>query len=206
MSRAHAQLIKGKLIDLHPTQITVVKAEVALKRQAWEALSKKARADTLESHWFPTILGPNDRYYIVDHHHFGLALHEEGVKNVWLMVLKDLSWLDQKVFWNMMHHHQWTHPYDGDGIRRDFDDIPRHIEKLQDDPYRSLAGEVRCAGGYAKDVTPFSEFLWADFFRPRIAVDRIQEDFGKALTKGIKLERSQEARYLPGWSGVFESK
>ncbi|HSY29096.1 MAG TPA: ParB-like protein [Burkholderiaceae bacterium] len=206
MSRAHAQLIKGKLTDLHPTQITVGKTEVALKRQAWEALGKKARADTLESHWFPTILGPNNRHYIVDHHHFGLALHEEGVKNVWLMVLKDLSWLDPNVFWNMMHHHQWTHPYDCDGIRRDFDDIPGHIDELQDDPYRSLAGEVRCAGGYAKDVTPFSEFLWADFFRTRITIDRIQDNFDKALAKGIKLARSQEARYLPGWSGVFESK
>src|SRR5436305_4773273 len=30
-----------------------------------------------------------------------------------------------------------------------------------DDPYRSLAGEVRRAGGYAKEATPFSEFLWA---------------------------------------------
>lgn len=206
MSHARAQLVHGKLSELHPTQITVGKAEVLLKRKSWEGLGKKERSGMLESHWFPTVIGPNDQHYIVDHHHFGLALLEEGVKKVWLMVLKDLSWLDQGTFWNVMNHHQWVHPYDSDGAPRDFDAIPRHIEKLQDDPYRSLAGEVRCAGGYAKDVTPFSEFLWADFFRPRIAVDRIENQFHKAVTKGIKLARTQEARYLPGWSGVFESK
>jgi hypothetical protein len=206
MSRARAQLVKGKLIHLHPTQITVGKAEVERKRSMWQSLGKKERAAALESHWFPTILGPNDRHYIVDHHHFGLALLEEGVKNVWLMVLKDLSWVEQGVFWNVMSHHQWTHPYDGTGARRDYDLIPNHIEKLLDDPYRSLAGEVRCAGGYAKDVTPFSEFLWADFFRSRIAVELIENDLHKSITKGVKLARTQEARYLPGWSGVFESK
>lgn len=206
MTHTHPQLMRAKLSELHPTQITVGKAEVARKRKHWEKLGKKERAAALESHWFPTILGPNGRKYIVDHHHFGLALLEEGVKEVWLMILKDLSWLDEKLFWNVMHHHQWTHPYDGDGLRCNFDVIPRRIDKLQDDPYRSLAGEVRGAGGYAKDTTPFSEFLWADFFRPRVTVEIINENFDKALTKGIKLARSQEARYLPGWSGLVEVK
>lgn len=206
MSRPRAQLIRGKLAELHPTQITVGKEEVERKRKAWCDLGKKARAASLESHWLPAIIGPNERYYIVDHHHFGLALLEEGVKNVWLMVLKDLSWLEQRVFWNVMSHHQWVHPYDVEGVRRDFDAIPKHIGKLQDDPYRSLAGEVRCAGGFAKDATPFSEFLWADYFRARVAAEHIAQDFQKALAKGLKLARSQEARYLPGWSGAFESK
>jgi len=39
---------------------------------------------------------------------------------------------------------------------------------LADDPYRSVAGELRRQGGFAKDTTPFSEFLWADFLRRRI--------------------------------------
>jgi hypothetical protein len=198
--------LRAKLSDLHPTQITVGKAEVARKRKHWESMEKKERAAALESHWFPTILGPNGKKYIVDHHHFGLALLEEGVKEVWLMILKDLSWLDETLFWNVMHHHQWTHPYDGDGQRCDFTQIPRRIDKLKDDPYRSLAGEVRSAGGYAKDTTPFSEFLWADFFRTRISTEAIGRNFDKALAKGIKLARSPEARYLPGWSGNTEAK
>jgi hypothetical protein len=42
------------------------------------------------------------------------------------------------------------------------------MAKLIDDPFRSLAGELRRAGGFAKDTTPFSEFLWADFLRRRV--------------------------------------
>ena len=44
-------------------------------------------------------------------------------------------------------------------------DIPKSIDALIDDPFRSLAGGLRRVGGFAKDTTPFSEFLWADFLR-----------------------------------------
>ncbi|MGZ5819817.1 MAG: ParB-like protein [Burkholderiaceae bacterium] len=206
MLHARPQLISAKLEKLHPTQITVGKLEVALKRKQWSELGKKARTDALASHWFPAILGPEARYYIVDHHHFGLALLEEGVKNVSLMLQKDLSWLDPLKFWTVMDHNQWVHPYDNNGVRHDFMSVPKHLEHLQDDPYRSLAGELRRAGGYAKDVTPFSEFLWADFFRPRIPSEIIHDDFNKALAKAMKLARRQEARYLPGWVGVIDAR
>ena len=49
-----------------------------------------------------------------------------------------------------------------------YGDIPKSIEDMADDPFRSLAGALRRKGGYAKDTTPFSEFLWADFLRRRI--------------------------------------
>ncbi|XYC96386.1 ParB-like protein [Pseudomonas sp. NMS19W] len=92
-------------------------------------------------------------------------------------------------------------PYDGRGVRRTFEAIPKSIADLQDDPYRSLAGRLRRAGGYAKDATPYSEFLWADFFRSRIASDQINDLSPKLQTKAMNLARSQEARYLPGWVG-----
>ncbi len=203
MTSAKPQLVKARLNKLLPTQITVGMAEVALKRAHWASLGRKARAAALADHWFPGIIGPEGRHYIVDHHHFGLALHQEGVKSVSLMILKDLSWLEPLHFWHVMDHHQWVHPYDSEGVRRDFSAIPRHLSGLHDDPYRSLAGELRSAGGYAKDVTPFSEFLWADFLRSRIAPASLQKNFPKALAQAMKLARSQQARYLPGWSGVL---
>ncbi len=201
MLHPHPQLINAQLAQLHPTQITVGKMEVALKRKEWGALGKKSRSAALASHWFPAISGPENKYYIVDHHHFGLALLEEEVKTVSLMLLKDLSWLEPSRFWSVMDHHQWVHPYDSQGVRRDFHAVPLHLTHLQDDPYRSLAGEVRRAGGFAKDVTPFSEFLWADFFRNIIDLGLLERDFGKALTKAKKLAGAQDARYLPGWCG-----
>jgi len=205
MTHPQPQLIPAKLDKLHPTQITVGKMEVVQKRKQWGALGKKARSTALTSHWFPAIAGPQNTYYIVDHHHFGLALIEEEVKSVSLLLLKDLSWLSPSAFWSVMEYHQWVHPYDSDGVRRDFDAVPGHLTQLHDDPYRSLAGEVRRGGGFAKDVTPFSEFLWADFFRSRIHRSLIEQEFSRALTTAKKMARRQEARYLPGWCGVIDT-
>jgi hypothetical protein len=195
-------LVTAKIDSLRPTQITVGYREVQTKRRHWETLGKKERARVIDRHWFPAVLGPQDDYFIVDHHHLGLALHEEGEDEARIMQIKDLSWLDAESFWRMMEHNQWVHPYDADGKRRDYGDLPKTLTQLADDPYRSLAGEIRIAGGYAKDATPFSEFLWADYLRPRIKRNLIVKDFDKALHDALALAHAQDARYLPGWSGV----
>lgn len=201
MERAQPRLQRVDLERLHPTQITVGLREVSLKRKEWKKLGRKSRQQMLESHWFPGVSGPDGRHYIVDHHHLGLALLKEEVAQVPLLVLRDLSFLDERSFWRVMEHHQWVHPYDANGQRHEFAALPHHLTRLQDDPYRSLAGELRHIGGYAKDTTPFSEFLWADFLRTRIARSLVEDDFERALQRAFKLARSQDARYLPGWSG-----
>jgi hypothetical protein len=126
---------------------------------------------------------------------------KEGVEEVMVSVLARLDDLPKKRFMAFMDAHNWLHPYDEDGKRREFSDLPRHIRDLVDDPYRSLAGEVRRAGGYAKSPTPYTEFLWADFFRDRIKSGKLESDFGDALSHALPLARSQEARHLPGWAG-----
>ncbi len=73
---------------------------------------------------------------------------------------------------------------------------------LKDDPFRSLAGELRRMGGFAKDTTPFSEFIWADFLRRRINRNVAKDDFDRALEQGMKLAKSAQANYLPGWCGA----
>ncbi|WP_144162333.1 ParB-like protein [Paraburkholderia sp. BCC1885] len=198
-------LIPAKLTALRPTQMTVGYREVALKRAHWKTLDKKQRAAAIDAHSFPAVLGPESRYYIVDHHHLGRALLEEGVKEVKVMVLKDLSWLDHTIFWRMMEHNQWVHPFGADGSRYDYEHLPKVVTEMSDDPYRSLAGELRNAGGYAKDATPFSEFLWADFLRPRVSASKIAKNFAKALEQAKTLAHTPEARYLPGWSGVIKA-
>jgi hypothetical protein len=75
------------------------------------------------------------------------------------------------------------------------------ISGLKDDPYRSIAGELRRMGGFAKDTTPFSEFMWADFMRRRLSKSAVEEDFDKALERAMELAKSEEASYLPGWCG-----
>src|SRR6267143_2087071 len=89
----------------------------------------------------------------------------------------------------------------GPGERRHFKDLPRSVTELKDDPFRSLAGELRRVGGFAKDTTPFSEFLWADFLRRKMSRKSVEANFEKALEKALALAKSKDAVYLPGWCG-----
>ena len=65
---------------------------------------------------------------------------------------------------------------------------------------------MRNIGGFAKDSTPFSEFVWADFFRRRIEVKQLEDHFEEALAKALELARSPEADYLPGWCAAHTKK
>jgi len=200
MHPLHHHVIKANLNEIRPTQVSIGYVEVIKKRAEWKKLSKKQRASLLDEHWFPSIIGPKNQYYIIDHHHLGMALHQEQQIEVNLTVLKDLSWLDKNTFWRVMEFHQWVHPYDERGQRVAFTDIPTSVAKLKDDPYRSLAGLVRDEGGFAKDLTPFSEFLWADFFRTKISKKAIS-NLNESLSNAIKFAKTKEASYLPGWAG-----
>lgn len=194
-------LASVRLARLRPTQLTVGYLEVTLKARDWARLPKKRRKAELDSHVFPAVIGPGGAYYIVDHHHLGIALIEAGVRDGCVAVLDDLSWLEPAVFWRTMEFRAWSHPYDRRGRRREYREMPRRLRDLEDDPYRSLAGLVRRAGGYAKDQAPFVEFLWADFFRPRVSARLIRRQAARATRLGLRLARSGDARYLPGWSG-----
>jgi hypothetical protein len=190
--------------DLRPTQITVGIREVNEKRKRWRELAAKAGGQFLGKHMIPVVLGPKGRNYVIDHHHLARALHEEGVKQVAVTHIANLSELDQDAFWRVMDNRSWMHPFDSRGERRAYKDIPKSVADLVDDPFRSLAGELRRAGGFAKDTTPFSEFLWADFLRRRMKRKSVERDFPLAIKKAKKLAKSKDAGYLPGWSGPVE--
>jgi len=189
------------IADLRPTQITVGMREVRAKQKGWREKKGKKGREFLGKHMIPVILGPGDRHYVIDHHHLARALHEEGVKNVLVTVVANLNMVDRDTFWTVLDNRSWMHPFDDKGRRRDYKDIPKSVRDLVDDPFRSLAGELRRAGGFAKDTTPFSEFLWADFLRRRIKRKLVEHDFDRAIITAMKFAKSQEAIFLPGWCG-----
>ena len=190
-----------KIADLHPTQITVGMREVKAKRRRWREEGGKKGAEFLGKHMIPVVLGPKDRHYVIDHHHLARALHDEGVKNVLVTVVANLNKLERDAFWFVLDNRSWMHPFDAEGRRRHYANIPKSVSDLVDDPFRSLAGELRRAGGFAKDTTPFSEFLWADFLRRRIKRKAIESNFSHALENALQLAKSKDANYLPGWCG-----
>jgi len=189
------------ITDLRPTQITVGMREVSEKRKRWREMKTKKGEKFLGNHMIPVILGPKDRHYVIDHHHLALALYKEGVKDVLVSVTSNLSMLEADAFWFVLDSRNWMHPFNDEGRRCSYTDIPKSVNKLKDDPFRSLAGELRRAGGFAKDTTVFSEFLWADFLRRRIKRKLVENDFDLALEAALKLAKSQDAVYLPGWCG-----
>jgi hypothetical protein len=192
------------IASLRPTQISVGMEEVKEKRKRLRERGPRKIGNFLGDHMIPVILGPKQRHYVIDHHHLALSLRKEGVEKVLVTVVADLSELQPDDFWLVLDHHSWVHPYDENGRRRDFSKIPKSIDQLKDDPFRSLAGEVRRAGGFAKETTPFSEFLWADFFRRRMDRKAVEKHFRTAIKEALKLAKTLEARYLPGWSGPVD--
>ena len=194
------------ILSLRPTQMTVGMREVKEKRKRlreyWKAhKSKKKQGEFLGRHTIPVVLGPDKCNYVVDHHHLARALHDEGIEDILVTVIGDLTMVERDAFWGVMDNKRWAYPYDAKGERRHFKDLPKSIADLKDDPFRSLAGELRRSGGFAKDTTPFSEFLWADFLRRQISRESVEANFAKAMEKSLALARSKQAVYLPGWCG-----
>lgn len=188
-----------EIANLFPTQMTVGRREVEFKRNRLREKNRDEAANYLKTHQIPVILGPGTCHYIIDRHHLLIALQEEGVREVPILIVANMSDLFFDEFWTTLENRHWTHPFDAEGRRCSYDDMPATVDDLIDDPFRSLAGAVKRAGGYAKDKSPFSEFRWADFLRFRIARELIERDFDLTLALAMKLAQTTEAATLPGW-------
>lgn len=192
-------------IDLvRPCQGAVGMREVATKRMEIEALRR--RPDKLERYLakeaLPVVKGSGGGLFLTDHHHLGRALWDAGFREVHVRIIADLSMHPPLSFWAEMDERGWVHAYDGEGRFIGPERLPRHLSELTDDPYRSLAGAVRRAGGYDKSSVPFAEFRWADFLRARIARSLVSTNFDAALRQALRLAGSPEARDLPGYIGL----
>jgi hypothetical protein len=187
--------------DLRPTQITI-----GLRDAQMRAAKIKARVDAdsgkvVRKTVIPVVSGPKNNYYVIDHHHLSRASLLAGLTQVSVVVVLNLGRLDKDAFWVFMDNRGLVHPYDENGKRCDYTEIPKSIEDLRDDPFRSLAGALRRKGGYAKDTTPFSEFLWADHLRRQLNKKDVVKDFEGAVKTALVLAKKTEADHLPGWCG-----
>ena len=192
-------LVPVPILELRPTQMTVGLREVAQKRAEIRDLGDEHWPDYLGHHAIPVVIGPKQRHYILDNHHLTLALHLEGLTQVLVTPTADLGKLTKPMFWRYMDSRNWLHPFDADGVRQPYDAIPKSIDGMIDDPYRSLSGALRDAGGYAKDATPYSEFIWADYLRVVVPANKLKSDFPAAVADALRLAKSRDADYLPGW-------
>ena len=199
MTSPPAKPERALLIDLYPTQMTVGLREVAQKRLRWRCRLQKVGRGGSPSVVAPVVRGPAGVLYLIDRHHLVRALKEEGVRDVLIRPIADFTALQTDEFWRALDKRGWCHPYDAEGRRRRYTDIPSAVSALQDDPYRSLASALRRAGGFAKKSAPFSEFAWADYLRRHVPHDAIATGFECALGQALLLAGTPAARDLPGW-------
>ena len=192
------------LSRLRPTQLTVGMLEVKLKRRRLRELEKRPAelVDFILETPIRVVLGPADKAYVIDHHHLGLALLTEDFQSAPMEIEEDLSHLSNRSFWEAMQAHQFLHLFNAKGKPKPLRSLPKTLKRLKDDPYRSLAGFVRAAGGFAKCETPFAEFCWADFFRERIDKKSLTDNFNKTVKKCIRLASHPDAADLPGFLGA----
>jgi hypothetical protein len=178
------KLHECRIAELRPTQLTVGMTEVRDKQHHLEQLGHHDRRRYLEDHAIPAVFGPGGGLHITDHHHLARALWEARIDSGLFVIEADFTELHPQAFWVEMKARQWVHPIDAQGRPHDVDALPKRVKELVDDPYRSLAGYVRDAGGYVKTPTAFAEFLWADFFRKRIEIAPGREGFEAAVPCG----------------------
>ena len=189
-----------KVLDLHPTQHAIGMREVMNRKKKLEDMNGSDLKDYLKSRPVPVAIGPHEIPYMTDHHHLTRALWQAGIKKAYIEVQQDWSSLSAPAFWKKMEEKSWVYPRDQFGAGpHTHEFLPPTVMSLADDPYRDLSREVERAGGYEDTNIFCAEFLWADYFRSRIPVLKVRNDFDRSVEKALTLVHLPEAKALPGF-------
>jgi len=137
---------------------------------------------------------------VIDHHHLARALHDEEVKKVLVTVVANLQRLEPDPFWFVLDNRSWMHPFDDEGRRHGYEDIPKSVKDLVDDPFRHSPANCGASAGSLRHEA-VHRIPVGDFLRRRMKRKMVETDFDRALEQALKLAKSQDADYLPGWCG-----
>lgn len=189
---------------LRPTQMAVGMRSVTHKRSKLDGVigRRKQIEKLLSKRPIPVVRGPGRELFVIDHHHFGLALWQAQIDKAYIRVVDDLAHIPQAAFWRRMEAAGRLYPFDENGQRVEPWSLPPWLHSLRHDVYRDLAWEVREAGGFRKVATPYAEFRWADFLRDRISLPAIRRDYEAARASALRLCRTKAAAGLPGFAGA----
>ncbi|MDB5985308.1 MAG: hypothetical protein JWR16_361 [Nevskia sp.] len=199
-------LLKVAIEDLRPTQMTVGMLEVAEKSAELDKEPKEKRHEYLDAHPVPVVRGPGGGLYLIDHHHLVRALFDSGFHHAVCAIVADLSAATLSEFWTKMERQHWVYPYDAQGKLRGYTALPKTVAGLTDDPYRSLAGAIRKAGGYRKTTPPFAEFQWANFLRSKIELGSGRKAIAEAVDAAVVIAHTDAASKLPGFIAASATK
>lgn len=162
------------LRTLKPLQGAVGLGEVAKKTKDIRDNPTKEKND-LANDPIKVVRGPNQDFYVIDHHHGARAWLDAGYTMGTCKYVEAVHTLDASKFWAEMGERKWLRLVDQNGAPIANTALPQTLGQEPDDPYRTLAWMLRKADGYCRSQMkpsppPFAEFIWADRMRahPRL--------------------------------------
>ena len=111
---------------LRPTKMAVGIRAVTCKRRKLELRATKRRPlkKIAQSRLIPAIRGPGREVFMIDNHHFALALWQASQHQVNVGILDDFSHLPPALFWQQMEANGWLYSYDEQSCRIDPSRLP----------------------------------------------------------------------------------
>jgi hypothetical protein len=160
----------------------------------------------LEEDPIKVIRGPGNELYLADHHHGADAWRLAGKPIALCQIGKGPAFTTDAEFWSGLERDRLVRLADADGRPVTPVQLPQSLERMPDDPYRSLACLVRKNGGFCRSEMKqkeFAEFVWADWLRkqPELPAAAVRASAEKALPKALELVRSPAAKEIDGYVG-----
>jgi hypothetical protein len=191
------------LTSLRPLQGAVGMVEVQHKADKIKKNLGKEE-DKLAADPIKVVRGPGGQLFVTDHHHGARAWLLAGYPSGVCSIERDLSSADPEKFWSQLKDLKKVHLENKDGLAIVPDALPKSLEQLPDDPYRSLAWMVRKDDGFCRErmeQKEFAEFIWADFMRDKFPAAEVAAAPQKLRKAAVELARSPAAAGLPGYVG-----
>ena len=160
--------------NIRPTQFNVgaIRAQQRIKRIE-RAYAEDDFYNYINNRPAPVVVGSDGGLYIYDRHHLSYGIYHADIseesKVVLIEVKRSFESLDEQSFRDYMKKNSRVYLYDK-GLQRSFDHLPRYINKLGDDVYRSFIWLAISEGVIHKpdDSRPYFEFFLADLIREKI--------------------------------------
>jgi len=203
------------LTKLRPLQGAVGMKQVIYMENRIADQPKHARRK-LEEDPIKVVAGVGGQLFIIDHHHTAeawLGAKTEWGANALCKIVNSEKGLPPEFktedeFWSALKAAALIRLKNESGVDIDASQLPKTLDAMADDPYRTLAWLVRQRGGFCKSSMEFAEFAWADWFRSKSPTLEIQNlpsnpnDENATVDEAVEMARSSEAESLPGYSAA----
>ncbi len=215
LATEHQPICTCDLTELRPLQGAVgMKQVIYMEKRIADHPQHERRK--LEEDPIKVVAGVGGQLFIIDHHHTAeawLRAKTEWGANALCKIVNSEKGLPPEFktedeFWAALKAAHLLRLKNETGVDVEASQLPKTLEAMADDPYRSLAWFVRRKGGFCKSSREFAEFAWADWFRSKSSTLEIHNlpsdpnDKNATVDEAVEMAHSSEAESLPGYSAA----